>query len=151
MSAIKIILLILLVFFPFGSNAQADTSLKSAESNRKLVVDFYNDFFNKHSIESANVIAEDYIQHNPDVPDGKAAVVSYFEDYFKSNPQSRAKIVRSAVEGDLVWLHVHATNGAEDKGQAVLDIFRVQNGKIVEHWDVIQNVPEKSANNNTMF
>jgi predicted SnoaL-like aldol condensation-catalyzing enzyme len=52
---------------------------------------------------------------------------------------------------DLVWLHVHATNGAKDRGQAIIDIFRVKNGKIVEHWDVIQAVPETAANKNTMF
>ena len=122
------------------------------ESNRKLVVDFYDSFFNKHQVqEAAAVVAEDYIQHNPDVPDGKAPFVGYFDGYFKENPQSRARIVRSAADGDLVYLHVHSTNGKADRGQAVIDIFRVQDGKIVEHWDVIQAVPEQAANSNTMF
>ena len=53
--------------------------------------------------------------------------------------------------GDLVWLHVHSTNGAGDRGRAIVDIFRVENGRIAEHWDVVQPVPEKSANGNTMF
>lgn len=60
-------------------------------------------------------------------------------------------IVRSAADGDLVWVHTHAINGAEDRGQAVVDIFRVEAGRIVEHWDVIQSVPAPSANTNTMF
>lgn len=66
-------------------------------------------------------------------------------------PQSHARIVRSAADSDLVWLHVHSTNGKDDLGQAVLDVFRVKNGKIVEPWDVTQDVPAKSANLNTMF
>lgn len=91
------------------------------------------------------MLAEDYIQHNPDVPDGKMPFVKYFADYFQDNPDYQSKIVRSATDGDLAWLHVHSTNGEEDSGEAVVDIFRV------EHWDVIQSVPEASANDNTMF
>jgi len=124
----------------------------STEANRQLVVNFYNQFFNQHKVdEAAKVVAEDYRQHNPQVPDGKKPFVSYFTDYFKQHPQSRAKIIRSAVEGDLVWLHVHSTENTKDRGEAVVDIFRVRDGKIVEHWDVIQGVPEKAANANTMF
>ena len=68
-----------------------------------------------------------------------------------ANPDSKAKVVRSAADGDLVWLHVHSTNGAEDLGRAVIDVFRVEDGKIVEHWDVIQKVPTEAANTNTTF
>ncbi|WP_221620376.1 MULTISPECIES: hypothetical protein [unclassified Desulfovibrio] len=64
---------------------------------------------------------------------------------------SRARIIRSAVEGDIVWLHVHSVNDEKDRGEAVLDVFRVKDGKIVEHWDVIQAVPETAENSNTMF
>ncbi|GHC45110.1 membrane protein [Alcaligenes pakistanensis] len=143
--------------FLLGTNvaSAADSqarNLVQEESNRKLVVDFYDRFFNKHEVEqAATVVAEDYIQHNPEVPDGKSPFVGYFGGYFKDNPQSRARIVRSATDGDLVYLHVHSTNGKADRGQAVIDIFRVKNGKIVEHWDVIQAVPEQAANSNTMF
>lgn len=85
------------------------------------------------------------------MPDGKEPFVSFFTGFFAENPDSHAEVVRSATDGDLVWLHVHSTNGAEDRGQAVIDIFRVTDGKIVEHWDVIQPVPATSANENTMF
>ena len=122
------------------------------ERNRKLVVEFYDSFFNTHDVDrAAVVVADHYRQHNPEVPDGKAPFVSYFKGYFKENPASRARIVRSAADGDLVWLHVHSTNGAKDRGTSVVDIFRVKDGKIVEHWDVIQAVPAQSANSNTMF
>jgi predicted SnoaL-like aldol condensation-catalyzing enzyme len=126
-----------------------DASLE--ETNRALVVDFYDRFFNKHDIASARVVADSYRQHNPDVPDGKAPFVSYFSSFFKEHPKSTSRIVRSATSGDLVYLHVHFKVDPNDRGQAVVDIFRVADGKIVEHWDVSQNVPEKAANRNTMF
>lgn len=137
--------------------AQASTGapqrdLAVEEANRTLVLRFYESFFNQHDVTDASmVVSEEYRQHNPDVPDGKAPFVEFFRGYFKENPQSRVRVVRSATDGDLVYLHVHATNGPQDRGQAVLDIFQVKNGKIVEHWDVIQDVPSKAANNNTMF
>ncbi len=107
---------------------------------------------NLHKVdEAAKVVAEDYIQHNPTVPDGKEPFVSYYRDFFKKTPGSRARIIRSAVEGDIVWLHVHSVNDEKDRGEAVLDVFRVKDGKIVEHWDVIQAVPETAENSNTMF
>ena len=134
----------------FASSTARD--LTAEEANRALVIEFYDQFFNRHQVEqAARVVADDYKQHNPDVPDGKAPFVGYFTGYFKDNPQSRARIVRSATDGDLVYLHVHSTTGPQDLGQAVVDIFRVENGIIVEHWDVIQEVPAKAANDNTMF
>ena len=129
----------------------SERDLATEEANRALVVEFYDQFFNEHNIAASDVIAEDYIQHNPNVPDGKAPLVSFFSGYFAENPESRARIVRSATDGDLVWLHVQSTNGEEDLGEAVVDIFRVEDGMIVEHWDVIQTVPSEAANSNTMF
>jgi predicted SnoaL-like aldol condensation-catalyzing enzyme len=126
--------------------------LAAEERNRELVLAFYDRFFNKHEVsEAAKVVADDYIQHNPHVPDGKAPFVSYFTELFQKNPDAKARIVRSATDGDLVYLHSHSTRDANDRGRAVVDIFRVKDGKIVEHWDVIQPVPEKAANDNTMF
>ncbi|MGQ0333900.1 nuclear transport factor 2 family protein [Halomonas elongata] len=142
----------LLLAMPVTSFAQPERDVKTEEANRALVTEFYNQFFNEHETEqSSRVLAQDYIQHNPGVPDGKAPFVDYFAGYFKENPDYQSEIVRSAADGDLVWLHVHSTNGDEDRGEAVVDIFRVEEGKIVEHWDVIQPVPEDSANDNTMF
>lgn len=134
----------------FAQTAPRD--LAREEANRKLVVEFYDRFFNRHETEEASkVVADNYKQHNPEVPDGKEPFVSFFTGFFKENPNSRARIVRSSTDGDLVWIHVHSTNSQEDRGQAVADIFRVVDGKIVEHWDVIQSVPGQSANENTMF
>ncbi|MBN3820432.1 hypothetical protein G3N57_29445 [Paraburkholderia sp. Se-20369] len=130
----------------------AARDLAAEEANRHLVLTFYDRFFNQHAVaEAATVVADDYKQHNPHVPDGKQPFVSYFTGAFKANPHARARIVRSAADGDLVYLHVHSTERPGDRGEAVIDIFRVKDGKIVEHWDVIQPVPEQSANANTMF
>lgn len=151
----KVIFASVLLIPMIGGVAMAQTAprnLVQEEANRTLVIQFYDNFFNKHQVDdAAKVVTKDYIQHNPMVPNGKEAFVSYFKGFFKENPQYRARIVRSAVDGDIVWLHINATNGAKDLGKAVIDIFRVDNGKIVEHWDVIQDVLEKAANNNTMF
>ncbi|QRY63267.1 nuclear transport factor 2 family protein [Gordonia sp. PDNC005] len=133
------------------SDQSADAGRTAQEANRTLVVDFYNSFFNRHDVNAATVVADDYKQHNPQVPDGKAPFVSYFAEYFRANPQATNRIVRSATDSDLVYLHVHSASGPSDRGQAVVDIFRVADGKIVEHWDVIQDVPAESANGNSMF
>lgn len=136
----------------FGNASAQTRDMASEESNRKLVLDFYERFFNQHDThKAAEVVADNYRQHNPEVPDGKKPFVEYFTGFFKDNPQSRARVVRSAADGDLVWLHAHSTTSQGDRGQAVIDVFRVKNGKIVEHWDVIQAVPESAANTNTMF
>ena len=138
-----------------GGQAMAQDTrhdLATEEANLKLVVNFYEQFFNKHEVaRAAEVVSENYKQHNPEVPDGKKPFVDYFSQFFKETPQSKARIVRTATSGDLVWLQVHSTNSPSDRGQAVLDIFRVKKGKIVEHWDIIQDVPAQSANGNTMF
>lgn len=134
-----------------ATETTASSSPTVGTENLDLVTDFYNGFFNDHDASAASVIAEDYIQHNPQVPDGKAPFVNYFTGFFNDNPGYRSEILRSAVNEDLVFLHVHSTTGPDDRGQAVVDIFRVDDGKIVEHWDVIQDVPDASANENTMF
>jgi predicted SnoaL-like aldol condensation-catalyzing enzyme len=144
---------ILYMAWPLGAFAQsAPRDLAADEANRKLVVEFYDRVFNKHEVaDGAKVMVDSYKQHNPRVPDGKEPFVSYFTGFFKKNPDSRSRVVRSASDGDLVWLHVHSTVDAKDRGSAIVDMFRVRDGKIVEHWDVIQEVPETSANSNTMF
>jgi predicted SnoaL-like aldol condensation-catalyzing enzyme len=120
--------------------------------NKAMVVKFYDEFFNKHRIAAADTyLAPDYKQHNPMAATGREPVKKIFTEVFKKFPQSRAQIKRVLADGDLVALHVHSKATPKDLGRAVVDIFRVKNGTIVEHWDVVQPVPAKSANNNTMF
>lgn len=135
-----------------ADNQNTNTSF-TAEQNKQIVTDFYEGVFLKHQVQAYadRYIGNQYIQHNPHVPDGKAPFVDYFSGYFKENPQAKSVIKRAVAEGDLVFLHIHSQENAKDQGTAIVDIFRVENGKIVEHWDVQQAVPEKAANNHTMF
>lgn len=132
---------------------QMTAQTEQAAQNKKIVIDFYEGVFLKHQVAkyADQYIGQQYIQHNPDVPNGKSPFVNYFSKYFKENPEAKSVIKRAVAQDDLVFLHVHSTENNQDRGVAVVDIFRVEQGKIVEHWDVIQAVPEKSANTNTMF
>lgn len=129
--------------------APADT-----QKNKKLVTDFFNLAFVEKKIKEAfdAWVGGTYIQHNPNFPDGKEPVIGFLSRIFlEENPQITVSIKRVIAEDDLVVVHHHSKNNPEDPGQAIVEIFRVENGKIVEHWDVFQNVPETSANSNTMF
>jgi predicted SnoaL-like aldol condensation-catalyzing enzyme len=122
------------------------------EANKKVVVDFYEKALNQKDFDAAaKYFGPRYTQHNPtgaDGPQGLKNLVTFLKEKF---PQSHNEIKRVIAEGDLVVLHVHSVREPGTRGRAIVDIFKVENGKIVEHWDVIQDVPEKSANDNTMF
>ncbi len=115
------------------------------DSNKKIVRDFYEMAFNQHKPTEAakKYIGDKYIQHNPYVPNGADAFYGYFEGFFKEHPQSHVEIKRVVAEGDLVVLHLNSKMDDNDRGRAIVDIFRLEKGKIVEHWDVIQDVPGK--------
>lgn len=129
--------------------------LAQEERNRQTVLEFHDLAFNRHDFEKAGeLLADGYIQHNPRVEDGRAGFIASFKRRIEAaggNLQTASRLLRSGAERDLVWLHTHVTEGAGDRGFAVMDIFRVDNGVIVEHWDVIQPVPETAVNGNTMF
>ena len=123
------------------------------ESNKRIVHDFYEMAFNRHKPWEAakHFFGNRYIQHNPHVQNGAEAFYTYFEAFFKEHPHYHAEIKRIISQGDLVALHLHSRIEDQDRGRAIVDIFRLEKGKIVEHWDVIQDVPEKPVNENTMF
>lgn len=142
---------LLLTALPLTAIAQT-RDLVREEANRRLVVEFYEAVFIHHDLTAADrFLSEGYIQHNPLVPDGRAAFVAVFTRVFAANPQASSRIIRTATDGDLVWLHSHSRSSPTDRGRAIVDIFRVQGDRITEHWDVIQPVPETAANANTMF
>ena len=121
-------------------------------ANKKAVVDFYEKAINEKDFDAASkYLGPRYIQHNPTAPDG-AEGLKGFIGFLKSKfPQSKSEIKRVFAEGDYVILHVHSVREPGTRGRAIVDIFRLENGKIVEHWDVAQDVPEKPANTNGMF
>lgn len=143
----KTILALGLVLLPF-TLASADPA-----ENKKVAIAFYNLALNEQKPAEAvqKYVGNRYVQHNPNVPNGTEPFIQYFTEFFKQNPKATFKIKRAIAENDLVALHVHFKLNPEDRGQAIVDIFRVRGGKVVEHWDVIQNIPEKSVNENTMF
>jgi len=122
------------------------------EANKKAVVDFYEKALNQKDFDAAaKYFGDRYVQHNPSAPDGPAGLKGLVELLRDKFPQSHSDIKRVFADGDYVILHVHAVREPGTRGAAIVDIFKLENGKIVEHWDVRQDVPEKPANTNTMF
>jgi predicted SnoaL-like aldol condensation-catalyzing enzyme len=122
-------------------------------NNKAIVTTFYNEVFVAHhaKVAAETYLSVDYKQHNPNIATGRQPFIDYFVPYFAANPTAHSEIKRILANGDLVAVHVHSKTKPEDLGVAIVDIFRVQDGKIVEHWDVIQPVSATPANNNTMF
>src|SRR5262245_6855673 len=122
------------------------------ECNKKVVVEFYEKAINQKDFEAASRhFGNRYVQHNPgaaDGPEGLKAFLGFLKEKF---PQSRSEIKRVFADGDYWILHVHAVREPGTRGSAIVDIFKLEGGKIVEHWDVVQPIPEKAANNNGMF
>ena len=124
----------------------------TVETNIRTARAFYDLMFNQRRPREAiaRYAGDLYIQHNPVVPDGKDGFIAYFERMAEAYPGKRVHIVRALGQHDLVVLHTRQ-EWPGDSDWAGMDIFRFENGRIAEHWDVLQRVPDEAAHANTMF
>jgi predicted SnoaL-like aldol condensation-catalyzing enzyme len=124
----------------------------SLEENKKNAIAFYKMAYEGNPAKAIkDYVGDAYIQHNPDVADGTQGFIDYFERMQLEYPEKSIAFVRCIAEGDLVALHTHQTWPGNDE-YVTMDFLRFnEQGKIVEHWDSIQQIPKEQANENTMY
>lgn len=127
--------------------------MTNLDRNKQTVIDFITRSFNeKQPMDAvAKYVGATYIQHDPQSADGAEAFVQMAMGFASQFPQLHIDVKRVIAEGDLVAAHVLITMAPEIPGMAGVEIYRLDDGKIVEHWNVLQPVPEQAANDNTMF
>jgi|SRR6266478_365288 len=133
------------------SSARA-AGVEQLEANEKTVAAFEDAALNRKDFDAASkYLGPRYTQHNPnaaDGPEGLKGYITFLKDKF---PNNRSEIKHIFADGDYVIVHDHAVRELGTRGFAIVNIYKLENGKVVEHWDVIQPIPEKAANNNGMF
>jgi predicted SnoaL-like aldol condensation-catalyzing enzyme len=135
----------------FGPAAHA-ADAQRMEDNKKFVMQFYEAAINRKDFEAASkFIGGRYVQHNPKAADGQEGLKAFLAFLREKFPDYHSDIKRVFADGDYVILHVHNVPTPGSRGNAIVDIFKLEDGKIVEHWDVRQEIPETAANSNTMF
>ena len=127
--------------------------LATQEKNKQIVTDFYTKIIIQGDFEAGKKYFGDrYIQHNPYAPNGPEALKKFLDNFKGKLPNAHTEIKHIYADGDYVILHVFSTSGEPgDHGSAIVDIFKLEDFKVVEHLDVIQSIPATSANDNTMF
>ena len=122
------------------------------EANKRNAIEFYRTAYMGKPAEAVQkYVGEGYIQHNPDVENGKDGFIDYFERMAREYPDKDIEFVRSVAEGDLVALHTHQTWPGNEE-YITMDFFRFdEQGKIVEHWDAIQKIPKESKSGNPIY
>jgi predicted SnoaL-like aldol condensation-catalyzing enzyme len=131
--------------------ANAEETATEAK-NKQIVSEFYEKGLNQKDADAGvSYLGARYTQHNPTVADGPEGFRKFIAFLKEKFPQARGDIKRIFADGDYVILHQHAVREPGTRGVAVIDIYKLENGKIIEHWDVIQPVPETTASGNSMF
>jgi len=149
----KVILSVAIVFcFLFVTYYFFGYKNRQLEINKKIVVTFFDAAVNKKDFNMASqYLGSRYIQHDPDAADGPEALKNFIQFLREKFPNAHTEIKQVYAEGDHVIIYVHSIKEPGTRGRAIVDIFKLENNKIVEHWEVVQDVPEKSANQNGMF
>lgn len=132
--------------------AMAGSGSTPTERNRAIMTDFADRFYTRRDVAGAfqRYVVADYIQHNPGLADGRDAAVAALAPKF-ATPGARFDVKRIIVDGDMAVIHLHGRTSPDTPGGAVADIYRLKDGKIVEHWDVIQPMPTTARNPHPMF
>jgi len=126
--------------------------MSDIERNKQVVVDYYQTAFGGNPQKAIeDHFGDRYIQHNPDAADGPEAFIGFVTWLRGEYPDLQLDIKRVIAEGDMVVTHSHLILKPGEPGRALADYFRLEDGKVVEHWDVIQDVPAQFANPNGMF
>ena len=124
----------------------------TTEQNKELVKKLMDLAFVKKDVNAAaELITDRYIQHNPNVPTGKTGFLQGIPTFYQMFPDLKWELKHIWSEDDYVIMHSHYHFTKEGNGTAIVDIFRIKDGKVDEHWDVIQDIPDKMAHNNGMF
>ncbi|AZN99164.1 polyketide cyclase [Mesorhizobium sp. M9A.F.Ca.ET.002.03.1.2] len=122
------------------------------ETNKMIVVDFIDKAVNQGNIEAASMhFGERYVQHNPNIADDADGFKAYLRQLRQSFPLVRGEVKRIFAEGDFVIVHMHAKREPEEEGLAIVDFFRLQDGKLIEHWEVRQPVADSKLHANCMI
>ena len=146
-----IIFTALLVAGPLTALASPD-----ADANKAVIVRLYDEALNGRDLDVLEAIyAEEYVEHSPSLAGGVAVLKQTFQGNFDQFPQAIWEIKRMAAEDDLVWVHAQINptgeRGNELVGLALIEIYRLQDGRVVEHWEVQQAIPEQTGDGPTMF
>lgn len=135
-----------------------DTADRANLTDREVSERFIEVFYNQNRLTDGFEawVHPEYIQHDPNSPTGRDPTIAVLADHMAANPQMTHDVKRVIYGEDdqgrtLVAVHYHFKRAPDDRGAAVVDIYRIEDGYLVEHWDVIQPVPETSLNDNTMF
>ena len=143
---------VMLAALLFSGVTAPAADVQQMEANKKAVVAFYETAINQKDFDAAaKFLGPRYTQHNPVAADGPEGLKGFLAFLREKFPNAKSEIKRVCADGDFVIVHVHAVREPGTRGNAIIDIFKLENGKVVEHWDVTQPVPEKAANNNGMF
>jgi predicted SnoaL-like aldol condensation-catalyzing enzyme len=143
----KLILFFTLFTSTLATLAQTKRNLIQEEKNKRLVTEFFLTFYNDKDLVKADVMMHpDFVNHHPYSGKGIDGTIDAVNKHlFEKYPQFKVSIKRIAAEGDFVWIQSYTQDYPGDHGKMSMDIWRIQDGKIAEHWDIIQDIPKDIA------